>query len=71
MLPHTKDGVMSLDECTNDDNRGFRRHCEALESAVAVSMISGWRIRRFAWEDIVILLEEKVPRMLKISSESM
>jgi hypothetical protein len=54
ILPQTRAGVVSLDECTSEESRGLRLHCAALDRAVAVSRMSGWRIRRLDWEVIEI-----------------
>jgi len=42
--------VTSLVERTSEESKGLRLHCGALERAVAVRRISGWRMRRLDWE---------------------
>lgn len=44
--------MVSLVERTSPEMRGLRLHCEALESAVAVIRISGWRIRKLDFDVI-------------------
>jgi hypothetical protein len=56
MLPQTRAGVVSLDEWTSEERSGLRLHWEALDRAVAVSRMSGWRMRRLDWEVIDIHL---------------
>lgn len=46
--------MVSLEECTSEESSGLRLHWEALDRAVAVSRMSGWRIRRLDWEVIDI-----------------
>jgi len=45
---------VSLEECTSEESSGLRLHWEALDRAVAVSKMSGWRIKRLDWEVIDI-----------------
>jgi hypothetical protein len=70
--------VVSLDDRTRLERRGLRLHWVASERAVAVKRRSGWRMRRFDLEVIVIdetmddvegVAEVKVPIMLMISPE--
>ena len=42
--------MTSLVERTSEESKGLRLHCGALERAVAVRRISGWRMRRLDWE---------------------
>lgn len=55
MLPHTSDGVTSTELRTRFVTIGFRRHWDAVESAVAVMSKSGWWMKRFDWKLIVIV----------------
>lgn len=55
MLPHTSDGVTSTELRTRFVTIGFRRHCGAVESAVAVMSRSGCWMKRFDWVLIVIV----------------
>jgi hypothetical protein len=57
MFPQSRAGVVSFDERTRLERRGFRRHWEALDRAVAVKRRSGWRMRRLCLE--VMVMEDK------------
>ena len=54
MFPHTRAGVVSLEDRTRLERRGLRLHWVASERAVAVKRRSGWRMRMFDFEDIVM-----------------
>ena len=41
MLPQTRAGVKSVEERTKPERRGFRKHCEAVDTAVIVMRRSG------------------------------
>jgi hypothetical protein len=53
MFPQTSAGVTSVEERTNEESMGFRRHCEVLAMEVAVRRVSGCRMRRLEVEEIV------------------
>lgn len=76
MFPHTRAGVVSLEVRTRFCRRGLRLHSGALARVVDVSRRSGWRIRRF---DLDVMVMDRVteedegvtsvnsPKMLTIS----
>lgn len=80
ICPQTKAGDTSLDERTMLDRSGRRRHCAAVETAVAVRRRSGWRIRRLCLDEMTMedIIEEEdcrsgvnVPMTLMMSSTSL
>lgn len=48
---------MSEEECTSIERSGLRGQVGAVETAVAVRSVSGWRIRRLA-EEVIVIVED-------------
>ena len=48
---------MSDEECTSMERSGLRGQVGAVDSAVAVKRMSGWRIRRLV-EEVIVTVEE-------------
>jgi hypothetical protein len=54
MFPQTRLGVISDKEWMNIDKKGLPVHVRAVERAVAVMSVSGWRIRRLEVRRVII-----------------
>jgi hypothetical protein len=69
-VPHTNAGdVLFEEEGRSEVMIGLRRHGELEAIEVAVISKSGWRIKKFDWGVISIVLDANVPMTFIMSPE--